>query len=114
VPEAVDLVLSEIAADDSVGEDDFVTSNDLMLWNGTHVLCCLGTLYTPRPQFSLGTWGHCPNAISILAGDFGEIIRIFRFFKVFHLVLSIIRRLCKIQQVILDKNYVSPGASKYY
>jgi hypothetical protein len=33
-----------------------------------------------RPPFSLGTRGHCPHVISILAGDFVEILYIFEFF----------------------------------
>ena len=36
-----------------------------------------------RPPFSLGTRGYCPQVISILAGDFVEIVCIFLFFEVF-------------------------------
>ena len=31
-------------------------------------------LYVTRPPFSLGTRGQCPQVISILAGDFRELV----------------------------------------
>ena len=45
--------------------------------------------YTCRPPFSLGTQGHCPQVISILAGDFLEILCIFMLFGGFQFIYSI-------------------------
>ena len=44
------------------------------------ILGIFGPSGVRRPPFSLGTWGHCPQVISKLAGDFEEISFIFMFF----------------------------------
>ena len=36
-----------------------------------------------KPPFSLGMQGHCPQVISILEGDFEEMLCTFKLFKVF-------------------------------
>ena len=42
-----------------------------------------------RPPLSLGTRGHCPQVISILAGDFVEISCKFMLFGGFHFISSL-------------------------